>query len=175
MIPAAEAARIVSAYTHRRPAEALALAPLWQTLGQHARAGGCAHRGTCPVLKVSPVVVDERGRVLMLQGRTRVRLPEAAPLPESDSFAEAAVTLARALGVGQPWMLPGVQDPILLDPGRADPEDGLRSKVAIRYLYRAHSDLCAFVAGAPQVWVPLRAADHRLADRVSSFLGERVA
>lgn len=175
MIPAAEAARIVSSYMYRRPAEALALVPLWQTLGQHARVGKCAHRGTCPVLKVSPVVVDERGMVLTLQGRTQAQLPEAAPAADCDTFTEGAVTLARTLGVGQPWMLPGGEEPILLDPGLADPEDGLRGKVVIRFLFRMHSDLCAFVPGAPQVWVPLSEIDNRLADRVASLTGERVS
>ncbi|RZD89300.1 hypothetical protein [Streptomyces albidoflavus] len=175
MISASEAAKVVSAYTHRYPAESSILAPLWQTLGQHVLAGGCAHRGTCPVLRVSPVVVDERGMVLILQGRTQAQLPEAAPFVDCETYPEAAVTLARTLGVGEPWTLPGWEAPLLLDPGRADQEDGQRGKVVIRYLFRTHSDLCAFVVGAPQVWVPLGEIDHRVAGRVSSLIGVRVS
>ncbi|MGW9423737.1 hypothetical protein ACWGSU_20545 [Streptomyces koyangensis] len=47
--------------------------------------------------------------------------------------------------------------------------------MVIRYLFRAHSDLCTFAAGAPQVWMPLSEIDRRVAARVSSFIGERVA
>ncbi len=175
MISTSEAAKVVNAYTHRYPAESLVLAPLWQTLGDHARAGACTHRGTCPVLRVSPVVVDECGRVLMLQGRNRVRLPEGVPEADCDTYPEAAVTMARTLGVGEPWTLPQWQAPLLLDPGRADQEDGQRGKVVIRYLFQAHSSLCTFAVGAPQVWVPLGEIDHRVARRVSSLIGERVS
>ncbi|WP_440575459.1 hypothetical protein [Streptomyces sp. AC154] len=159
-------------YLHRRPGESLLLSPPSQTLELHARAGTCVHRGTCPVLKISPVVVDERNRVLMLQGRSRVRLPETEIDLDFEILAVAAATLARALGVADLWAQPGTEELIHVEPARADPEDGLRTKVSIRYLYRTHSAMCQFASGAPQVWVPLAEVDSDLAKRVGSLLAE---
>ncbi|MEV3994902.1 hypothetical protein AB0K62_04320 [Streptomyces halstedii] len=78
MIEPGVLARTVSDYTHRRPHESPTLAPLWQTLAQHAKAGACHHRGTCPLVTVGPVVVNEHHEVLMVRGgRAPARLPEA--------------------------------------------------------------------------------------------------
>ncbi|WSY84573.1 hypothetical protein OG782_25560 [Streptomyces sp. NBC_00876] len=44
MIGTAVVARAVSDYMHRCPGESLTLAPLWQTLSQHAKAGACHQR-----------------------------------------------------------------------------------------------------------------------------------
>ncbi|MEU0739290.1 hypothetical protein [Streptomyces sp. NPDC006134] len=176
MVGTHEIARVVNAYVHRRPGESLALAPLWQTLQQHAKTGTCAHRGSCPVVKVSPVVVDEHHRVLTLESvRGRLRLPEAGVPAGFDTLPELAINLARALGAWEVWVQPGCEDPIHLEPARADPEDGLRTRVAIRYLYRTHSETCRFAPGAPQRWTPLSEMDHTLADRVGTFLAEEVA
>ncbi|MER8116244.1 hypothetical protein [Streptomyces sp. NPDC094031] len=116
--------------------------------------------------------MDEQNRVLMLQGRTRARLPEVPATGDFETLAEAATTLARALGIGELWVQPGCEEPILLEPARADPEDGLRTKVAIRYLYRTIASLAQFAPGAPQVWVPLAEAGTELEQRVNSVLAE---
>ncbi|MGN5633253.1 hypothetical protein AAIO99_14505 [Streptomyces sp. AC154] len=116
--------------------------------------------------------MDERNRVLMLQGRSRVRLPETEIDLDFEILAVAAATLARALGVADLWAQPGTEELIHVEPARADPEDGLRTKVSIRYLYRTHSAMCQFASGAPQVWVPLAEVDSDLAKRVGSLLAE---
>ncbi|MER5632197.1 hypothetical protein [Streptomyces nitrosporeus] len=176
MIATAQVARTVSDYMHRRPGESLVLSPLWQTLAQHVKAGTCHHRGTCPLVVVSPIVVDEHLRVLMLQsGRGPARLPETRPPAGFETLADAASTLARALGVGQLWAHPGCESPVQLDAARADPQDGDRMRIAFRYLYRTHASLSCFAPGAPQVWVPLAETDLDLARRVNSFLAEGVS
>lgn len=171
MIGTPELARTVSAYVHRCPGESLTLSPLWLTLAQHQRAGACVHMGTCPILKVSPVIVDEQHRLLMLRQASRFVLPETG-LEEYDTLREAAETLARAAGVEEPWLQPGCEDPIQLFPARAAPEDGDRTRVVIRFLFRTHSGLCRFPDSAPQTWVPLVEVDIDLARRVESFLAE---
>lgn len=171
MIEPGVLARTVSDYTHRRPGESPTLAPLWQTLAQHAKAGACHHRGTCPLVTVGPVVVNEHHEVLMVRGgRAPARLPEARLTEGFDTLAEAAFDLARALGVEQLWIQPGCEDPIQLYTARADPQDGDRMRVAVRYLVRTHAALCRFAPGAPQVWTPLTEVDLELARRVSSFM-----
>ncbi|WP_432112887.1 hypothetical protein [Streptomyces sp. S1] len=167
-------ARTVNSYLRRRPDETLCLSPVWQACKQHARAGRCVHRGTCPVPKVSPVVVDERSRVLMLQGRTRFRLPEVGITNDFGTLQETCVTFARALGVEGPWTQPGHKEPIQIVLAVGDEEDGLRSKVALRYLYRTFANRCRFAEKAPQVWVPLTELDSDLATRVSSSIGQVV-
>ncbi|MFD5831942.1 hypothetical protein [Lentzea sp. NPDC060358] len=176
MIGNAAVARAVSDYMHRCPGESLTLAPLWQTLAQHAKAGACHHRGTCPIVTASPIVVNERSQVLMLQGgRGPARLPEARFEEGFDTLGEAALTLARALGVEQLWSQPGCDDPIQLDAGRADVQDGDRMRVAARYLLRTHASLCRFAPGAPQLWVPLNEVDLELSRRVHAVMAERVS
>lgn len=99
MIEPGVLARTVSDYTHRRPSESPTLAPLWQTLAQHAKAGACHHRGTCPLVTVGPVVVNEHHEVLMVRGgRAPARLPEARLTEGFDTLAEAAFDLARGPG-----------------------------------------------------------------------------
>ena len=91
MIAPGVLARTVSDYTHRRPSESPTLAPLWQTLAQHAKAGACHHRGTCPLVTVGPVVVNEHHEVLMVRGgRAPARLPEARLTEGFDTLTEAA-------------------------------------------------------------------------------------
>jgi len=173
MIEPSQVCRALSTYLHAHPDESLVLSPLWQFMEQHARAGSCAHRGTCPVIKISPVIVDERGRVLMLQTLSRFKLPEATLTDDFGALSDAAATLARTLGVGQLWKPPGCEDPVHLDPAR-DYVDGLRTKVAFRYLFRAHSWLAQFAAGAPQVWMPLAEAGGDLTKRVAPLLTQEV-
>ena len=104
-------ARAVSDYMHRRPGESSALSALWHTLQQHARAGACHHRDTCPVVTTSPIVVNEDHEVLMLQGgRAPARLPEARLADGFATLGEAAFNLARALGVEQVWVQPGCEE-----------------------------------------------------------------
>jgi hypothetical protein len=174
MIGPAELAQAVSTYTTRYRGEALLLSPAWQTLTQHVRAGQCLHRGSCPVVKVSPVIVDEEYRALALRyGERRAVVPEVDLLDGAESLTETAVQAARLLGV-DPWLEPGCEDPIHMDVGRAAPQDGERSRVAVRYLLRAHSRTCRWVAGAPQVWLPLDRVDQTLALRVRSCLAAGV-
>lgn len=176
MIGTDTVARAVSDYMHRRPGEQRVLSPLWQTLTQHARAGACHHRGTCPIVTASPIVINERLQVLMVHGgRGPARLPEARFTEGFDTLGEAASTLARALGVEQLWTQPGCEDPIQLHISRADAQDGDRTRVAVRYLSRTHASLCRFAPGAPQVWIPLNEVDLELARRVNSGLAEGVS
>ncbi|GAA3012993.1 hypothetical protein JCM13580A_38590 [Streptomyces drozdowiczii] len=173
MIGTAAVARAVSDYMHRRPGESLTLAPLWQTLSQHAKAGTCHHRGTCPIVTASPIVLNERQEVLMLgAGRGTVRIPEARFEDGWDTLAEAASMLARALGVHELWTQPGCEDPVQLHAARADAQDGERMRVAARYLFRTHAGLCRFAPGAPQTWVPLARADIELFTRINSLIAE---
>jgi hypothetical protein len=170
MIGPAELAQAVGTYSARYPGEALLLSPVWQTLTQHVRASQCLHRGVCPVVKVSPVIVDEEHRVLALRyGTRRPVVPEVDLLDGAESLAETAVQAARLLGVN-PWTEPGCEDPMYMDVGRAAPQDGERSRVAVRYLLRAHSRTCRWVTGAPQVWLPLGDIDQALSLRVRSCL-----
>jgi hypothetical protein len=174
MISAAELAQAVSAYTNRFRGEALALSPLWQTLTHHVRAGTCLHRGSCPLVKVQPVIVDENHRVLMLQYHGgRPVLPEAGLLAGSEGLAAVAADAARLLGV-DPWVEPGCEHPFHMEVGRAGPEDGERSRVSIRYLLRTHSEIGRWVKGAPQVWTPLGEIEQDLGRRIRAFLGTAV-
>ncbi|WP_405686105.1 hypothetical protein OG204_18800 [Streptomyces sp. NBC_01387] len=176
MIETAVVARAVSEYMHRCPGESLALAPLWQTLKQHAKAGTCNHRGTCPIVTASPIVVNESHEVLMLRGgRSPARLPEARLTDGFATLSEAAFNLARALGVERMWTQPGCEDPIQLDTARADVQDGDRMRVAVRYLVRTQAALCHFAPGAPQVWIPLAQVDIELARRAGAFMVEKVS
>lgn len=171
MIEPSVVARAVSDYMHRRPGESLALSPLWHTLRQHAVAGTCHHRSTCPIVTTSPAVVNEEHQVLMLQGgRGPARLPEARLSDGFPTLSEAAFSLARALGVEQLWVQPGYEDPIQLHTARADVQDGDRMRVSVRYLIRTHAALCHFARGAPQVWMPLAEVDIELARRANSFM-----
>lgn len=174
MIAPSELARAVSGYLHRYQGESLALAPLWTTIGQHVKAGACLHMGSCPVVTVSPVIVDEDSRILMLRQGDRLALPEAV-LSGQDALLEAAEAQARELGVRDLWLMPGADDPMQLSPGRAAPEQGPRMRVSFRFLFRTHAALRPFTP-KPQTWVPLGEADIDLARRVSAFIadGQRV-
>jgi hypothetical protein len=152
------------------------LALLWQMLRQHAAAGACVHRGTCPTVKIGAVVVDEAHRTLMLGApRGRPRLPEASLTYGGDGLPEDAAVLARSLGVGRPWLPPGGEVPLLLDVARADPEDGLRTRVALRFLVRARAEECVFVEDAPQFWAPREALGITLAKRLDAALAEGIS
>ncbi|MFI8815687.1 MULTISPECIES: hypothetical protein [unclassified Streptomyces] len=165
----------MSDYMHRSPDETVALAPFWEALAQHAKAGACHHRGTCPIVVISPIIVDERHRVLMLRsspGRPPI-LPEAGLVAGFETLEEASSTLARALGVWKPLAQPGLDGPIQLHATTDKSQGDTRTKVSVRYLYRTASSQCAFVVEAPQIWVPLTEVDTDLARRVSGYLVAR--
>ncbi|MGZ2360698.1 hypothetical protein LRE75_29135 [Streptomyces sp. 372A] len=169
MIPASELARTVSGYLHRYPGESLSLALLWQSLAQHARAGACLHMGSCPVLTVSPVIVDQDHRVLMVRERGRLVLPETLLGDRATDMRESAEALARGLGVDDLWLMPGCDDPAMLDPARAAPEAGDRMRVAVRFLFRTHVALRR-VTPDWQAWVPLDEVAIDLARRVGALI-----
>ncbi|MFE0771932.1 hypothetical protein [Streptomyces sp. NPDC058861] len=164
----------INTYISRYPDEKPGLSPVWEALQQHVRAGACLHWGTCPAPQISPIVLDEEYRVLMLQGHTRARFPEVGATDDFETFTEAAATLARALGIGNLWVQPGFEIPLHLAFTRADARGGLRPQMVIRYLYRTHSSSAKFVEAAPQMWVPLDEADSGLAERVRSFTAEAI-
>ncbi|MFJ9429041.1 hypothetical protein ACIRQY_05180 [Streptomyces sp. NPDC101490] len=168
--PAYEMARALNSYVGRYPDEAWGLMSLWSDLKAHAKAGGCVHQGACPAPRISPVVLDEHFRVLMLQGRNGPRLPEAGASEEFEAFPTGAVTLARALGVDAPTEHTGLDEAIHVKLGLTPVADGLRTRVSFRYLYRTIAARCAFAAGAPQMWVPLDEADPELSRRVHSLV-----
>ncbi|WP_327175501.1 hypothetical protein OG599_09385 [Streptomyces sp. NBC_01335] len=169
MITNSELARAVSVYLHRYSGESLNLALLWQSLAQHAKVGTCVHMGTCPMLTVSPVVVDQHHRVLMLRQGDRLVLPEAGLGEHDDTLLDSAKALAREHGLEDLWLMPGSDDPMMLDPARAAPDDGPRMRVAIRFLFRTHAGLRALSSEA-QTWVPLSEVDIGLARRVGALI-----
>lgn len=174
MTDTAQVARVVSEYMHRYPGESLMLAPLWQTLAQHRTAGGCLHGGICTLVKVSPVVVDERRHVLVIRtAGGRLRLPEVG-ISSCETLYGGAETLARALGVWRPWVYPGCEDPVHLEPACADSEDGSRTRVAVRYLLHTQSEYCQWAPGAPQAWASLTMLGNDLNQRLSALLAKSV-
>ncbi|WP_371791839.1 NUDIX hydrolase [Streptomyces sp. NBC_01471] len=148
----------LSHYIHGRPAETMALMPLYDAARDHAQRGACLHGHRCPLVMTGAIVMDQHHRVLALRHEGSFSLAEAVPEAQDDSLSGAALRLlAEETGIRDVWTEPGSEGPFLVDMARAEPEYGPRIRVGFRYLFRAHSGAVfpAMIETGAAAWVPL--------------------
>ncbi|MFD9814547.1 NUDIX domain-containing protein [Streptomyces sp. NPDC059080] len=160
--------REMTDYLREHPEEQGALMTLYDALCDHARRGRCPHGGRCPEILAGALLLDERGRVLLLRHGSRWAFPEGAPQPGDLSLRDTAYALLREFGgVREAWA-PGVAEgPVMIDVTQGRPV-----RVGFRYLFVTHGGAVPSVVLARGLarWAALGEIDGRIAARLRPFV-----
>ncbi|MGW1837970.1 NUDIX hydrolase [Streptomyces sp. BBFR2] len=159
--------REMTDYLREHPGEQGGLMPLYDALCDHARRGRCPHRGRCPEIVSGGLLLDERGRVLLLRHGNRWAFPEGAPQPGDLSLRDTAFALLREFGgVREAWAPGAAAGPVMIDV-----TEGRPIRVGFRYLFVTHSGVVPSVVLAYGLarWAALGEIDDRIAARLRPF------
>ncbi|MFF9481271.1 NUDIX hydrolase [Streptomyces sp. NPDC014733] len=160
--------REMTDYLREHPEEQGALLTLYDALCDHARRGRCPHGGRCPEILSGALLLDERGRVLLLRHGDRWAFPEGAPQPGDLGLRDTAYALLREFGgVREAWVPGQAAGPVMIDVTRGRPD-----RVGFRYLFVTHSSVVPSVVLAHGLarWAGLGEVDERIAARLRPFV-----
>ncbi|MCC3766055.1 hypothetical protein [Streptomyces sp. UNOC14_S4] len=153
------------------------LKPLHDALKEHRHDGDAACDSRCPLIAVSPVVLDERDSVLHffhVPTRSWVLYADFVE-PSTESLAHSAYQiLVETLGMDSVWLPPQPQPPLLIDvstvPGDRNRCIPPRTCYTFRYLFRALSTQlnCPEFTKFGTKWISIR-------DVRDSLLRKRIA